>query len=173
MARSRRSFLELQRDHFREAAVEQYRWTTAAPGIAESEDELLEPVAASLVSPALEIGCGEGNNLARLLPRAADLGIVGIDHAEYADRKECLEVIASSIPGQPIPVNAGEIHLVGLTGVRLGLLPGDSLVRAAYERMFVRLPLGGSRSAAMRKEGPRLVLSGPRKSHCRVEWVTP
>jgi len=69
-------FRDAQRAHFLEADVAQYRWTTSAPGIAESEDELLAPVAAQLRSPCLEIGCGEGNNLARL---AGGLACTGVD----------------------------------------------------------------------------------------------
>lgn len=71
MSDSRRSFTAVQREHFRDAAVEQYRWTTEAPGFAETEDALLAPIASALEPPCLEIGCGEGNNLARLLRRAS------------------------------------------------------------------------------------------------------
>jgi SAM-dependent methyltransferase len=65
-----------QRSHFLDADEEQYRWTTTAAGIAETEDELLAPLRPLLTSPCLEIGCGEGANLRRL---AADAACVGID----------------------------------------------------------------------------------------------
>jgi SAM-dependent methyltransferase len=56
---------EVQRAYFEEAEAERYRWVTAAPGFAETEDALLEPLARGLEAPLLEIGCGEGNNLLR------------------------------------------------------------------------------------------------------------
>jgi ubiquinone/menaquinone biosynthesis C-methylase UbiE len=55
----------IQRAYFEEAEVARFRWTTSAPGFAETEDELLAPIASQLESPLLEIGCGEGNNLVR------------------------------------------------------------------------------------------------------------
>jgi len=71
MSDSRQSFTSVQREYFRDAAVDQYRWTTAAPGFAETEDALLAPIVAAVEPPCLEIGCGEGNNLARLLRRTS------------------------------------------------------------------------------------------------------
>jgi SAM-dependent methyltransferase len=68
-------FLRRQADRFREAEPERFRWATAAPGFAESEDALLAPLLADLASPCLEMGCGEGNNLARLARRARCAGI--------------------------------------------------------------------------------------------------
>ena len=75
-SRSNPRFSEAQRSHFTEADTEQFRWTTRALGIAESEDELLAHVIPLLRSPCLEMGCGEGNNLIRLTP---SLRCVGID----------------------------------------------------------------------------------------------
>lgn len=75
MERTEPGFAEAQRSHFLEADEAQYRWTTSAPGIAESEDELLAPVAALLDGPCLEMGCGEGNNLSRLGNQVACTGI--------------------------------------------------------------------------------------------------
>jgi SAM-dependent methyltransferase len=75
-SRSDPRFSDAQRSHFTEADTEQFRWTTRAPGIAESEDELLAHVIPLLRSPCLEMGCGEGNNLIRLAP---SLRCVGID----------------------------------------------------------------------------------------------
>jgi SAM-dependent methyltransferase len=74
--RSDSRFRDAQRSHFSEADADQFRWTTRAPGIAESEDELLAHVMPLLRSPCLEMGCGEGNNLIRLAP---SLRCVGID----------------------------------------------------------------------------------------------
>lgn len=76
MQRSEPGFADVQRRYFEEANISQFRWTTGAPGIAESEDELIAPLLRDLMSPCLEVGCGEGNNLARLTPR---LRCVGID----------------------------------------------------------------------------------------------
>jgi len=67
---------EIQRAYFEEAEVERFRWTTTAPGFAETEDQLLAPIAAGLESPLLEIGCGEGNNLLRF---SHLLGCTGVD----------------------------------------------------------------------------------------------
>lgn len=76
MERSNPRFSEHQRSHFLDADEAQYRWTTSAPGIVETEDELLVPLLPDLASPCLEIGCGEGNNLQRL---AAEVQCFGID----------------------------------------------------------------------------------------------
>ena len=45
--RSAPEFTDAQRSHFTKADKAQYRWTTSAPGIAEAEDALLEPVTAT------------------------------------------------------------------------------------------------------------------------------
>jgi SAM-dependent methyltransferase len=74
--RSTPGFDAAQRSHFLDADEEQYRWTTTAPGIVETEDELLAPLRPLLASPCLEMGCGEGSNLKRLV---ADAACVGID----------------------------------------------------------------------------------------------
>jgi SAM-dependent methyltransferase len=66
---------DVQRAYFEEAEVERFRWTTTAPGFAETEDALLAPLAAELVSPALEIGCGEGNNLVRFSHLEQRIGV--------------------------------------------------------------------------------------------------
>ncbi len=67
---------DVQRAYFEEAEVERFRWTTSAPGFAETEDELLAPIASQLENPLLEIGCGEGNNLVRF---AETLSCTGVD----------------------------------------------------------------------------------------------
>ncbi len=67
---------DVQRAYFEEAEVDRFRWVTNAPGFAETEDELLKPLAPGLERPLLEIGCGEGNNLLRF----AELGpCTGVD----------------------------------------------------------------------------------------------
>jgi SAM-dependent methyltransferase len=66
---------DVQREYFEEAEVERFRWTTSAPGFAETEDELLAPIGEQLGSPLLEIGCGEGNNLVRFRDIASCTGI--------------------------------------------------------------------------------------------------
>lgn len=66
---------EVQRAYFEEAEVERFRWTTNAPGFAETEDELLAPIASQLSSPLLEIGCGEGNNLVRFSRTSTCTGV--------------------------------------------------------------------------------------------------
>lgn len=66
---------DVQREYFEEAEIERFRWTTTAPGFAETEDALLAPIAAQLRSPLLEIGCGEGNNLVRFCDVASCTGV--------------------------------------------------------------------------------------------------
>lgn len=68
-------FDRVQREYFEEPEVDHYRWTSAAPGFAETEDDLLAPVRRKLEGPCLEIGCGEGNNLLRLVGGASCFGI--------------------------------------------------------------------------------------------------
>lgn len=75
MERSDPEFLRRQADRFTEAEAERFRWTTAAPGFAESEAALLAPLLEDLASPCLEIGCGEGNNLLRLASAARCVGV--------------------------------------------------------------------------------------------------
>jgi SAM-dependent methyltransferase len=69
------TFAEVQRAYFEEAEVERFRWTTSAPGFAETEDALLAPLTSQLASPCLEIGCGEGNNLVRLARQHRCVGV--------------------------------------------------------------------------------------------------
>jgi tRNA G46 methylase TrmB len=66
MPASESELAKIQRNYFERAEVQRFHWTTRAPGFAETEDELLEPLLPSMESPCLEIGCGEGNNLVRL-----------------------------------------------------------------------------------------------------------
>ena len=66
---------DVQRAYFEEAEVERFHWVTGAPGFAETEDELLRPLARGLEAPLLEIGCGEGNNLLRFAEVGARTGV--------------------------------------------------------------------------------------------------
>jgi SAM-dependent methyltransferase len=75
MERSEPRFRQAQHSHFLDADEAQYRWTTTAPGVAETEDELLAPILALLRSPCLEMGCGEGNNLQRFTQSVRCIGI--------------------------------------------------------------------------------------------------
>ena len=66
---------EVQRRYFESADAARFRWTTGAPGFAETEDDLLAPFVETIVGPCLEIGCGEGNNLVRLLRCGSCVGV--------------------------------------------------------------------------------------------------
>ncbi len=66
---------EVQRRYFEEADPERFHWAVSGAGFAETEDELLAPLLAAVQDPCLELGCGEGNNLARLLSRAPCVGV--------------------------------------------------------------------------------------------------
>ena len=66
---------EIQRRYFEEPDEARFRWTTEGPGFAETEDELLAPALQRIEGPCLELGCGEGNNLTRLLGRASCVGV--------------------------------------------------------------------------------------------------
>jgi ubiquinone/menaquinone biosynthesis C-methylase UbiE len=68
-------FEATQRRYFARADDARFRWTTAAPGFADTEDALLEPFLPLIAEPALEIGCGEGNNLVRLARRGGWIGV--------------------------------------------------------------------------------------------------
>jgi SAM-dependent methyltransferase len=69
------AFQAAQDRYFETADGARYRWTTEDRAFAPAEDALLEPRLAELPFPCLEIGCGEGTNLARLVRRGAPVGI--------------------------------------------------------------------------------------------------
>jgi len=73
--RARDGFQATQDRHFARADAAHYRWTTEDRGFAPVEDALLLPWLDRLAFPCLEIGCGEGTNLARLARRGAPTGI--------------------------------------------------------------------------------------------------
>jgi SAM-dependent methyltransferase len=68
-------FQAVQDAHWAEADAAHFAWTTRDPAFAPVEDALLEPHTAALAFPCLEMGCGEGTNLARLARRGAPVGI--------------------------------------------------------------------------------------------------
>jgi SAM-dependent methyltransferase len=67
-------FRAVQDARFTTADAAQFAWTTRDPGFAPVEDALLGPRLAALPFPCLEMGCGEGTNLARLVPRGRPVG---------------------------------------------------------------------------------------------------
>jgi SAM-dependent methyltransferase len=93
-------FQRVQREYFEAPEVEHFHWTTAGPGFAETEDELLTPVCHQIRGPCLEIGCGEGNNLARLSRRTECFGI------DLFPRK--LHFAASEVPAARFAVSRAE-----------------------------------------------------------------
>ena len=79
------AFQHTQDRHFVAADAAHYRWTTEDPAFAPVEDALLGPALTGLRFPCLEIGCGEGTNLARLVRRGAAIGIDrSIDKLRFA-----------------------------------------------------------------------------------------
>jgi SAM-dependent methyltransferase len=60
-------FQDIQDRHWERPDPAHFAWTTRDPGFAPVEDELLRPLLATLPHPCLEIGCGDGTNLARLV----------------------------------------------------------------------------------------------------------
>jgi ubiquinone/menaquinone biosynthesis C-methylase UbiE len=64
-----------QHAYFERADAERFHWTTRCAGFAETEDALLAPLLSLVESPCLEVGCGEGNNLVRLMDRAQCFGV--------------------------------------------------------------------------------------------------
>jgi SAM-dependent methyltransferase len=73
--------------HFAEADAAHFRWTTTDRAFAPVEDALLLPRLAALPFPCLEVGCGEGTNLARLAHRGSPVGVDrSADKARFAGR---------------------------------------------------------------------------------------
>jgi len=68
-------FQATQHRYFAYADDARFRWTTSAPGFADTEDALLAPLLPLVEEPALEIGCGEGNNLVRLTRGGRWIGV--------------------------------------------------------------------------------------------------
>ena len=68
-------FQAVQDAHWADADAAHFAWTTADPGFAPVEDALLEPLVSALRFPCLEVGCGEGTNLFRLVRHGTAVGI--------------------------------------------------------------------------------------------------
>lgn len=68
-------FQQIQDRHWEEADPAHFAWTTRDPGFAPVEDGLLLPLVNTLPRPCLEIGCGDGTNLARLVRGGVTFGI--------------------------------------------------------------------------------------------------
>ena len=68
-------FQDIQDRYWEHADPTHFRWTTRDPGFAPVEDALLLPLLGTLPRPCLEIGCGDGTNLARLVQGGATVGI--------------------------------------------------------------------------------------------------
>jgi SAM-dependent methyltransferase len=68
-------FERTQERYFAAADQARFHWTTVDPGYAPVEDALVLPWLAELPFPCLEVGCGEGTNLARLVRRGTPVGI--------------------------------------------------------------------------------------------------
>lgn len=80
-------FEETQRRYFGYADEARFYWTTGAPGFAETEDVLLAPFVPLSTEPALEVGCGEGNNLMRLTSYARWIGVdLHLPKVDFATR---------------------------------------------------------------------------------------
>lgn len=75
MAGGDKGFGDVQREYFDLADRERFEFLTTGPGFSETEDALLAPFAAAIRPPFLEIGCGEGGNLARLASRGPCVGV--------------------------------------------------------------------------------------------------
>jgi SAM-dependent methyltransferase len=69
------TFQRTQDRYFAAADEARFHWTTTDPGYAPVEDALVLPWVAHLPFPCLEVGCGEGTNLARLVRRGTPFGI--------------------------------------------------------------------------------------------------
>jgi SAM-dependent methyltransferase len=68
-------FRARQDAHFAGADAAHYNWTTTDPGFAPVEDALLAPYLPLLDPPCLEVGCGEGTNLTRLVHSGTPVGV--------------------------------------------------------------------------------------------------
>jgi SAM-dependent methyltransferase len=72
---SPRDFQAVQDAHWETADPAHFAWTTRDPAFAPVEDELLLPLVRTLAYPCLEVGSGEGTNLARLATAGPTVGV--------------------------------------------------------------------------------------------------
>lgn len=75
MAEDGTRFGDVQREYFDLADRDRFRFLTSGPGFSATEDALLAPFVEKIRPPFLEIGCGEGGNLARLASRGRCVGV--------------------------------------------------------------------------------------------------
>ena len=132
-------FQEVQDRHFATADEAHYRWATEDPAFAPVEDALIAQALDGVRFPCLEIGCGEGTNLARLVRRGR---AVGVDR-----HPEKLRFAASAVPAARV-VAADALALPFGDGAFTGVLVRDLLHhvsdprRAAAEAVRVLAPGG-------------------------------
>jgi SAM-dependent methyltransferase len=69
------TFQSVQDAYWNAADARHFHWTTTDPGFAPVETALLAGPLAALDFPCLEVGCGEGTNLARLATRGRTVGV--------------------------------------------------------------------------------------------------
>jgi SAM-dependent methyltransferase len=112
------AFQALQDAHFEAADEAHFHWTTTDPAFAPVEDALLTPWLGTLPFPCLEVGCGEGTNLARLAPRGAPFAV---------DRSPRRAAFATrAVPGARVAA-ADALHLPFRNGAFRGVLVRDLL----------------------------------------------
>ena len=80
-------FDAVQDAHWGPADERHFAWTTLDPGFAPVEDELLAGPLATLEHPCLEIGCGDGTNLARLIEQNPEMTARIIERSQTRARK--------------------------------------------------------------------------------------
>jgi SAM-dependent methyltransferase len=136
---SSRTFERTQQRYFAAADQARFHWTTEDPGYAPVEDALVLPWLAELPFPCLEVGCGEGTNLARLVRRGTPVGI---------DRSPAkVHFAAHAVPAARV-ATADALHLPFADGTFAGVFVRDLLhhlrerQRAAAEAVRVLRPGG-------------------------------
>lgn len=113
-----RHFQSMQDAYWNAADATHFQWTTTDPGFAPVEDALLAAPLAALAFPCLEVGCGEGTNLARLVKRGPTVGV---------DRHPAkVEFAARAVPGVRV-VAADATRLPFVTASFRGVLVRDLL----------------------------------------------
>jgi SAM-dependent methyltransferase len=117
MSDSRR-FQSVQDAYWSDADATHFHWTTTDRGFAPVEDALLAAPLAALQFPCLEVGCGEGTNLARLATRGP---VIGVDRHPAKVR-----FAARAVPGARLAA-ADAIRLPFADGRFRGVLIRDLL----------------------------------------------
>ena len=127
--------------HFLEADPSHFRWTTEDPGFAPIEDALLGPWLTGVPFPCLEVGAGEGTNLARL---AREGRPVGVDRSVAMAR-----FAARAVPAARVAA-ANATALPFRTGTFASVLIRDVLQHGSQPRVVA--------AEAVRVLGPRGLL---------------